>query len=233
MASKYAGSDAAVADANAGNTVAPITPEQQASIDQAKAQDRQAMASSDDTYIKAARQTGYIEPKDVLSNATRAELGQLKADTYRESMQNKADIADAKGDIALQIAAMRNGGSQEPKITPTQKMHNFEIDKAREIVASLSPDEIKKKTAKFTNTGRENPDFDPNLANRVRIASKRKVGDDPEFDQVQSPTTATTGNDVQTRFTSDSAMKGYKLGQQDANGYQVLDANGKLLGHYK
>lgn len=39
----------------------------------------------------------------------------------------------------------------------------------------------------IASTGRENPDYDPNLARQARIAATRKIGDDGEFDGAGDP----------------------------------------------
>lgn len=117
-------------------------------------------------------------------------------------------------------------------ITPMEQVRNKEIDKARELIGNLSADEIKRKTAKFTNTGRNNADFDPQLESRVAIAAKRKVGDDPVFDGYKADVSSPV-NDIANRFKSDATMKGYQLGKQSPNGFEVHDDSGKLVGHYK
>lgn len=50
---------------------------------------------------------------------------------------------------------------QGERLTLAQMRTNREIHAARQKIAGLSPEEIQRKTAKQTNTGRENPDFDP------------------------------------------------------------------------
>jgi len=67
----------------------------------------------------------------------------------------------------------------------TQQRSNLEIDAARDRIAGLSPDEIKRKTQQFSATGRENPDFDPTLAKAVSLSNRRKVGADDVFDARQ------------------------------------------------
>ena len=67
MADKYAASDAAVAAADAGQTGAPLTPEQKAAINQSKGIDTEALAKDPHTYIKAAMASGDIDPKEVAS----------------------------------------------------------------------------------------------------------------------------------------------------------------------
>ncbi len=72
-------------------------------------------------------------------------------------------------------------GLSSGKLTKKQQATNAEIDAARKIVSKLSRDEIRGRTQQYTDTGRENPDYDPYLANLVKKATSRKVGDDEEF----------------------------------------------------
>lgn len=73
MADKYAQSDAAAAAAAAGQTSAPLTPDQQAAIDQSKTIDKQALAADPHTYIKAAMASGDIDPKEVAALVQQAD----------------------------------------------------------------------------------------------------------------------------------------------------------------
>jgi len=118
--------------------------------------------------------------------------------------------------------------------TLAQQRGNSEIDAARERITGLTPEEIKRKTANFTSTGRENPDFDPTLAKAVTLANRRKIGDDQHFDQREQPRQA-AGNDgdTMTRFKADQGMKGHTTGKQTENGIEVFDAAGRLIGHYR
>lgn len=65
LADKYAGSDAAVAAADAGQTGSQLTTEQQAAIAQSKSIDTEQIAKDPHTYIKAAMASGDIDPKEV------------------------------------------------------------------------------------------------------------------------------------------------------------------------
>jgi len=67
--------------------------------------------------------------------------------------------------------------------TPAQQANNAEIDAARQTLGRMNLDraEILRRTQKSTNTGRENPDYDPSLERLVRTATQRKVGTDPKF----------------------------------------------------
>lgn len=123
--------------------------------------------------------------------------------------------------------AERRGGN----LTLPQRRSNFEISAARKSVAGLTPEEIKHKTANYTATGRENPDYDPTLAKAVSLAGRRMYGDDAEFDQRQQP--AGNDSDLTTRFRADAGMKGHTMGEQTDIGMEVLDASGRLIGHYR
>ena len=136
------------------------------------------------------------------------------------------------------IAAARITERSGPSLG--QQRGNAEIDAARSRVAGMDAAEIKRRTANFTATGRENPDYDPTLAKAVTLANRRKVGADDEFDQRQQPQQPTGTNehgydraDVAQRFRSERAMDRHKLGNDTPNGVEVLDSSGKVIGHYR
>ena len=101
--------------------------------------------------------------------------------------------------------------------------------------AGMDPAEIRRKTQKFTDTGRDNPDYDPAIASHARLAAKRKYGDDAWYDEQGAspqPSSKQTQGAAE-RFASDQAMKGYKLGKQTDQGFEVFNSAGKLVGHYE
>ena len=71
-------------------------------------------------------------------------------------------------------------------VTPAQAANNGEIDAARATLDRMGLDkaEILRRIQKATNTGRENPDYDPSLERLVRTATQRKVGKDLKFNLV-------------------------------------------------
>lgn len=123
-------------------------------------------------------------------------------------------------------------------LTLTQERSNAEIDAARQQVAGLSNAEILRRTAKATNTGRENPDYDPGLARAAALARRHKIGEDDSF----NPTAPRTGgasqtngqHQAQTLFDADPALKakGYRLGKPQGTGFEVLDGAGKVVGRF-
>lgn len=141
--------------------------------------------------------------------------------------------------LGLSATRMARSGTSGRPLTPVQQRGNIEIDAARQQVASLSPAEIRRRTAKNTDTGRENPDYDPSLARAATLAGRRKVGDDDEFDGRASgpaPKPATQGydrQDVAKRFRSDRSMDSYRLGNETPTGVEVLDKAGKVIGHFR
>ncbi len=158
----------------------------------------------------------------------------VRADVAGERIASNEAIAGAR------IAERAGRPEQTGRLTTAQQRSNAEIDAARSAIAGLSPEEIKRKTANFTSTGRENPDFDPMLAKSVSQANRRKFGDDQDFDQRQQPQqpagAADHGydrKDVAQRFRSERAMDRYKLGNDTPNGVEVLDSAGKVVGHYR
>ena len=189
-------------------------------------------------------------------NELQAEVARYGQDLRAERGAARDDVAMRGQDFALQRGVDRNSVAlrghelradsadkrttaiAERKGNPSlsQERSNAEIDAARERIAGMTPDEIKKKTANFTATGRENPDYDPTLAKAVAQANRRKVGDDQHFDERQQRTASQHGyerNEVASRFRAERDMAAYKLGNDTPNGVEVLDASGKIIGHYR
>lgn len=149
----------------------------------------------------------------------------------------REDRRDARLAARLNAQLERGGGAKG--LTPAQERSNAEIDAARDAVAGLSPAEINKRTQKATDTGRPNEAYDPALARAVTLANRRKIGDDPHFDQrrqgqqpEQPAAPAVNRADVAKRFRSDRAMDGYTLGRDTPEGVEVLQ-KGRVVGHYR
>lgn len=157
--------------------------------------------------------------------------------------QERNDVLTRGQDVRAGTAADRTASNEAiaaARITERsgpslgQQRGNAEIDAARSRVSGMDAAEIKRRTANYTATGRENPDYDPTLAKAVTLANRRKVGTDDEFDQRQ-PADQAAGNDgdVMVRFRGDAGMKGHKTGQMTALGLEVFDSTGMLIGHYR
>lgn len=217
-----------------------LSPRQQASFLNEQSRISASMRGNDPQNV-AGRQRAGNPAADALTaeRTTGQQLRNEQAQRLNDLQQQLVSEVDPnrRQEIAGQIKALN--GRTEPQaragnLTLPQRRSNFEIDAARERIAGMSPEEIKRKTANYTATGRENPDFDPTLAKAVSLANRRKYGDDVDFDQrqqVQQP--AGDDGDVATRFKSDRAMQGYTLGKQTDSGVEVFDASGKLVGHYR
>lgn len=128
------------------------------------------------------------------------------------------------------------------ELTTPQKRANEEIDAARKALAGMSRDEVLRKTQAATATGRTNREYDPQLAGQWKLANRRKHGDDAQFDQfteqrsqpqqpAQQARQPVTG-DAHARFSTDPSMKGMRTGKMTPQGVEVLDSNGRLVGHY-
>jgi hypothetical protein len=138
---------------------------------------------------------------------------------------------DAQGQqLERRLAAQGERGG----LTAVQHRANAEIDAAREAVAGLSPQDIMRRTAKATNTGRENPDYDPGLARQAALANRRKVGDDEAFDgrQQKPAAPAFDRTDVAKRFRADKTMNNRTLGKETQHGVEVLE-KGRLIGYFQ
>lgn len=169
-----------------------------------------------------------------------AEAANLDRQLQVEKERQKGiEIREDHRDSRLEARLSARGPAQAKPLTAAQQRSNLEIDAAREQVTGMDPMEIRRRTAKTTDTGRENPDFDPGLARAANLAGRRKVGDDQDFDtkprgQAQ-PQQAPAINkvDAAKRFRADPAMSAYRLGKETPGGVEVLDASGKVLGHYR
>lgn len=97
--------------------------------------------------------------------------------------KKKVDIAKTRAEIAK---IKRETGKK--KLTAAQKSNNIEIDNSRRLLRErgVTKESIKLLTSKSTETGRENPDYDPDIARIVSKALQRKTGDDPEFEIVSN-----------------------------------------------
>ncbi|MER2540008.1 MAG: hypothetical protein ABTQ26_12275 [Azonexus sp.] len=195
--------------------------------------------------ITAQTQSAQIagNPLDNLLKQTQVQGGQQAVDKAKQhndavsAISAETDPNKRKTMIENLLAAQGknptpNDGAE--RLSLPQQRSNAEIDAARNAVAGLTPQEIQRKTAKTTNTGRENPDFDPTLERAVTLAGRRKVGADDHFDQrQQGQQPAGNDGDVTTRFKADQAMAGHTLGKQTELGTEVLDRAGKIIGHYR
>lgn len=159
--------------------------------------------------------------------------GDRRLDLQEELNDARIDNLDARTEAT-------EAGKPPKDLTFTQKARNAEIDRAREKIAGMDPAEIRRLSAKATNTGRENKDYDPSIARAAAVAARRKVGDDPWFDgqggsaggQPKAAPRADVA-DLANRFAADPAMKSMRLGSLKPEGREVFDAAGKLIGHYR
>lgn len=168
--------------------------------------------------------------------------------------ERRSDIREKMVDVAEKragIAQQRVDQQANSPLTSSQRVKNTEIDVARRKIAALSPDDIKIMTSKTTATGRANPKYDPQLASRVKLAGKRKFGDDPAYDAAlggdatgddtnlgdsaanDDGATPSVGSTALERFAADSSMEGMRPGRETPNGIEVFDKTGRLVGHYR
>jgi hypothetical protein len=156
----------------------------------------------------------------------------------------KADAALSRTTLDLARAnkasaeAEHVGDPRRPTITLPQQAKNAMIDKARAKLAGMTTADVLAKTAEFTEYGRANPQYDPELSRAYRLANSRKVGDDPAFDaftagkgQPQGQATD-HGDDLAARFAAEPAMKGFRMGESDEKGAKVFDADGNHVGYW-
>lgn len=142
------------------------------------------------------------------------------------------DVIRANEKTGTAERVIAGDGKANRPLSLAQDTTNKQIEISRQRINGMSPEEIRRRTSKATDTGRPNEDYDPTIAQHVRLANKRKYGSDDWYDQ-QGTTEANTQPNVSQRFGSDPAMRGNKMGNQTSKGIEVLDSNGKLIGFYK
>lgn len=180
-------------------------------------------------------------PQATLDRGTKAMNGKYDFITNRVT-GDIVRVNDRTGEAEPVIHA--NGTVNRP-LSLAQQTTNKQIEISRQRIAGMSPEEIRRRTAKATDTGRPNPDFDPNFAQHVRLANKRKYGADDWYDQqgqANPPPAQPQVNNVTSKFSSDQSMSGNRLGDkivtyrnaagQTVQGYEVHDASGRVIGHY-
>lgn len=160
----------------------------------------------------------------------------------------RAEMAEDRRDERLATRLNADAARREATdgLTLTQRSHNTEIDAARESVAGMDPAEIRRKTAKQTDTGRENPDYDPTLAKAASLAGRRKIGTDDVFDRQAAgkkdaqPSQPRSRESIAKEFRSNRKLDNYTLGKElhtgtddngnPATGYPVIDKSGRIVG---
>jgi hypothetical protein len=168
-----------------------------------------------------AQKAGMVEsaklPSTIEQETVKARVkGEAETKTATDTHVVEKNIADAsksrkQGDYyQAEASSIRSGNGRNGKggsLTLAQERTNAEVDAARKTVAGMTPQEIAQRTLKTTKTGRENPDYDPNLERKIRIASTRKIGDDEEFDQQGEQA---DNFDAPSRFNAKSIVLGGK-----------------------
>jgi hypothetical protein len=167
------------------------------------------------------------------------ELRQKGRETSEDRRDERLGMRlDAQG---RQLERRLEAGSGRGGLTAAQQRGNFEIDAAREMVAGLSDEDIRQRTAPTTATGRENPLFDPALSRAAKLAGRRKIGDDEAFDArtgkqpAAQPAGKPAGTPIErarASMAADPNMEGLTLGDQVmGKGFKVYK-NGKHVGYY-
>lgn len=203
--------------------------------------DTSALANSAAMALSPANYASFLvkQQGDERVTARQLEVEQLRQQGREASEDRRDERLSMRLDanaaaLEKRLAAQGERGG----LTAAQERGNAEIDAARQTVGGLDPAEIRRRTAKTTETGRENPDFDPGLARAAALAARRKIGDDPAFDNrgksdaQAAPAQQGDMDELRKRFRSDRAMNAYRLGNVTPQGVEVI-SQGKVIGHYR
>lgn len=152
---------------------------------------------------------------------------------------NRQYVKVAEAPRQPSVVIRQGGRNGADDLSTPQQRANEEIDAAREALAGMNRNEVMRRTQSATATGRNNPDYDPQLAGQWKLANRRKYGDDAQFDAYTKKAPAKQENpqakqhsDITRRLATDPAMKGMRGGRLTPKGMEVIDANGRVVGHY-
>lgn len=195
-----------------------------------------------DQNAKRSGEAALLDRNQTMEDQRQA--GRMAAEDRRDARsQAQMDAADRRAQAQIDAADRRltrtldaRGNPNAKPLTAAQQRSNHEIEAARDYISGMDPDEIRRRTAKTTHTGRENPDYDPALARQAGLAARRKIGEDDHFDNTPRPPAKTAGElrkEIAARFSADRTMNKHRLGKDTDKGVEVLDARGKLIGYYR
>lgn len=139
LGDKYAPSDAAVAAADAGQTSAPLTPEQKAVIEQAKGADAAQIAADPEAYVAAAIKTGDIDPHQL------AQLVQQQTALKRQEAAQEAQFehSDASQKAMFEHSDAAQRASQAFQAVENSKSRAAMADRvATKAAANAPPDDL-------------------------------------------------------------------------------------------
>jgi hypothetical protein len=119
-------------------------------------------------------------------------IGQRSSTSGRVVSDPRTPPAPGKSLERLRQEEEIKAGFRGNNITLSQQSNNEEIRAARGRLRALSTglapgqtlrELLLERTQRATDTGRNNPNFDPSLARDLRMASQRMVGEDPGFSE--------------------------------------------------
>jgi hypothetical protein len=216
-------------------------------------------------YFEQARKVAADAAEKARDRASREKIAGTYADARMYNTDVRADSAEEVAGIradALRYSADHRPAAGSKGLTLAQQRANAEIQSARQALEGMDAEEIKHRTLKAMDSGRDNPDYDESLARAVRLAGRRLIGDDPTFDSrvaehpdrarasvarapndlsdvaglgaapVASPQKQTPKQAAEAAMAANQNMQGYTLGEQTLKGFKVLDANGKHVGYW-
>jgi len=111
-----------------------------------------------------------------------------RVETSHQELANTGSAAVAGINADAQRYSADRAAEAKTGLTLGQRRTNAEVGAAREKIQGLSADDIKRRTQQYSATGRESPDFDPDLSKAVTLANRRMYGDsDPWFESRAVP----------------------------------------------
>lgn len=118
--------------------------------------------------------------------------------------------------------------SENSGLSKSQERTNQSIINARRKLQQmgLSKSEVLRRTQAATATGRENPDYDPQLNTIVRLANQRMYGDDPQHDSYMQDSSMGSVYGNQLSFNSEAEANAAIRSGKVKSG-QTITVNGR------
>jgi hypothetical protein len=163
LATKYGQSDAAVADADAGNTDAPLTDEQKAAIAQAKQLDADRLANDGDVATRAAIATGDIDPAKAATLASQKDIAQLRQENFKDRTDAMVQMREIAARAQIDAANIRAQAAEE-------KAKNGGVSASmRTMLINSENANIKASTSEMSMLSRQLADYSAKDPRRAQI----------------------------------------------------------------
>lgn len=163
LSAKYGQSDAAVADADAGNTDAPLTDAQKAAIAQSRQIDADRLANDGDVATRAAIATGDIDPAKAATLASQKDIAALRQENFKDRTDAMVQMRQIAAQAQIDAANIRAQAAEE-----RAKSGGVSASMRTMLINSENAN-IKASTSEMNMLSRQLADYGPKDPRRTQI----------------------------------------------------------------